>query len=285
MIYEYKELKHLSDTRRNTKMPDLKSTSAQDSFNVMDKYYRTTGIPQGHISKLGSVHAHVDGHLPMEEALTLIKSIEHLGGWGKINYISEWLDGPQRNVIPDSYKSHDPYCSKIGEPMYFTSLQFPEHPSTNELLKTASSYLIKHPGTVMELEWVFANMSNGFSEELKFEHRPKLDIDNTSLDPQPTLPVEIHHAIDINLSRKALPSLQDLSDYSIENSIHFGGWYKFDRADRLSFRSNSFAEINGAVNQTIEEHHSLGKYFQNLDCDFAIRSFCEEVIGIWKVQK
>ncbi|MDC3378876.1 TIR domain-containing protein [Planctomycetota bacterium] len=238
----------------------------------------------GEHRQLGGIHIHIDG----ARSSAMLSKIG-LEDPYKVNTILASLAGPQRRDCPTSYKAHTPTDSDKRETFdFFSSKMVDSRKEAIETLRPILGKLSKRRGVVVEVERVIASISSSESDagDLYAEQGAVASIrdDEVGFEVESTLPVEIHHGVDVPKCGFSFDAKQELG-WLMERTaepLRIGGWFLFDKHDYWAFRSNMFAAATECESLLKEGHAVLRELLRERHNNFRLWSIAERVLGVWK---
>ncbi len=248
--------------------------------------YRSPNTKAGTFNQLGTLHVHVDGLEETALLTGLVKKLESEGFPGKIHRVLESIEGPQRLTEP-TYNVHTTgFPGRENFTSFSTSL-LSCRADVRKLITLLLREIPKNLGIVVELEQVCAQVkSDGAWEEQDLENILDLGLDEVPLQPRPTLPIEIHHMVDVPLQagQDAIHLDSLLTDKADQAPIPYGGWFLFEKSGLLAYRSNSFSNTQGVQKKVLREYERLIEHESIIRVkDARLRTIVERVLGAWRV--
>ncbi len=232
--------------------------------------------------QLGTMHLHVDGG-PQIEPVRLIMNAHG----GKLQQVLHAVAGPQRQELSAVYHNHTPGVLEKESFEFFSTLLLASRDdaltTVREILLTLSPY----PGVIVELERIVA-VGNRIQSTTQWQETDASAIDPLTdkeiYSPQGyTLPIEIHHGINIPKESKTSPlPLSQFLSASSQLGLNAGGWFLFEKRDSWAYRSNEFTMLDQFQGKMREQHLRLYDYLSGLGISFQQWTIAERVLGIWK---
>lgn len=249
--------------------------------------HRSPEIKKGDFNRLGSLHVHVDGFPDPNKLTELVKKLEEQGFPGKVHRVMNFIEGPQRVELSETYEVHTTGFPGREDFASFSTTLLKSREDVRKVLDLLFQEVPKGIGVVLELEQVYAHVTqDGQWEEVDLESILNLKSNETPLPVRPTFPIEVHHMIDAPHSNNENPVLLKnlLKNKKGGKEIPYGGWFLFKKEDALAYRSNSFSKIEGVREkvlleyQRLVEHESIKEMRQPI-----VRTLVERVLGVWRV--
>ncbi len=263
----------------------------------MEISFRSPNVAHGFFNSLGSAHVHIDGSQNPELILRIIKELDAQGNVGKLNVVYDFISGRQREILPETYKSHTPLLEDKETLDFFSTNIVKDRLDAIKIINFINDLVKNTPGIIIELEQLVGllHVSErqcclGYTTSqwvLPEDYIQPITSTEVLCTPRQTEAFEIHHGFTTQISEKPLIPLDVLNAFCDKNGIIVGGWFIFKKEDGWAYRSNSFT--NGAKLFYQVEHEqslllSFITQFQIHSVDVAvheIRTYVEKVIGIW----
>ena len=233
-------------------------------------------------SEPGSRHFHLDGARNRWMVLMLVKVLRLFGLQTRFHYISQFVAGSQRKILPEVYQVHTPGVRR-EELEFFTTTTLPTRAAGVRLVKCLRFLFRWLPGAVIEVEQVVGDFNAWTKQWLKL-HSEDEDIpfaaSEIKFDPGETWRYEIHHAV--NLPKDSQVDLENLMAYCEGHGMRMGGWFLFRRSAELCLRSNSFINAPDFQSQVEREAEIIAEYFTNHGLAiFGQWTLVEKVLLVW----
>ncbi len=248
----------------------------------MPPLYRSPNTPHGFFNDLGTVHIHIDGAHDLDLVLSLLHEFEKLGCAVKLDHILSSIPGPQRQTLPKTYQSHTPGNQK-EEFDYFATILIKHPEQLSILINRLLKQLPRQSGIILEVERVIGKIHSSNQHEKIGNENFDLLLKDIIQKPSASLPIEIHHTIDIPKQGPPPFELPRLLQDTMTQGIELGGWFLFDKGELWAYRSNSFAKIDQAQEIASQEYQSLQAYLEQQKHPYQLRTLIENVLGIWRI--
>lgn len=248
-------------------------------------------LQPGDFRKLGTFHVHIDG----DDQAHIESLVGELGPNfpSKVNRITgEPVPGPQRDDpdFDETYRYHTPgSLENEGFSVFSTTMLGAGSRLSLEAIDTLKhiiTVVTRKTGPVVELERVVATIDEcGVWTEVELISDPpdlwKLS-DECDYPRLSTLPIEIHHAIDIT-KKGSRPPLNPTED--MPKGPNIGGWFLFEKENSWAYRSNQFADWSDYEHYAKDGDTRLRKFLTELHdrgVEATLRTLVEQVLGIWR---
>lgn len=240
--------------------------------------YRSPDIPKGHFSQVGRLHIHVDGGGDTGLVVAALSAL----GLGKLNVVTDALAGPQREEFPTTYASHTPVVEGQEVLEYFSTSHLASRDQAIYALNRVLPLLANRPAIVVEVEHVIAKIdSYGRWSTVPIDRVLPIESVEVGFECAPTLPFEIHHAVDISSGSPSL-TLRQLLQETTELGVRVGGWFSFTKENVCAYRSNAFSTANDFEGYARTTHELLDQYLRHRGVDYQLWTLIERVIGVWR---
>jgi hypothetical protein len=251
--------------------------------------YRSPHLPPGTFRQVGVMHIHIDGAGYEDLVNSLVRDLENRGARAKLTAVNQAVGGPQREEEPETYASHTPGSLDMEHLEYFSTSTLHNRTDAVNTLAEIIPKMSGHAGVVIEVERVIAKIDEKGWRALPVKDKAITGAD-VGFDPSPTLPFEIHHAMDFAAAdgaETATPPLtpQELLAETVPLGLRVGGWFNFVKTGGLwSFRSNAFTSAPEQELQSVvtKQYDLLGNYVARKGLQCRRWAIVEQVIGIWR---
>lgn len=247
--------------------------------------YRSAGLQEGIFSKIGCIHAHIDGADSPEQVRDIVEELEKRGNPGTLDYVVLSVVGPQRAEEPETYGAHTPVMDGEEAFDFFSSTQIHSRQDALAVLDAITTMLAGTKGAIVEIEQNVGWLDEkGWQVVLPADQLEIIHSAEARLAPKDTMRYEIHHAIEIPKSWGVL-NLSALARFCRRHQMVFGGWFVFDDGDRWGYWSNAFSNETN-IQQLVEREQSILSAFlvaARLD-EVKPVTLVERVLGIWHSQ-
>lgn len=240
-------------------------------------------LPRGYFRQPGIMHLHVDGGpqiYPVRRVLALYD--------GKLQRILKAAAGPQRRELPDVYLGHTPGSVEKEDFEFFSTMPIASRDHAIHTVLDILPRLASYPNIVVELERVVLS-GNGASSLVQWEEAPFDAVQRLTAAEVPyaqpsTLPIELHHGINIrkNESRMPVLSVDTLLDASRRMDMRVGGWFLFEKEDAWAYRSNEFTTTDCYTTVAKQQNDKLHGYLGKLSLPYELWTIAEQVVGLWR---
>lgn len=246
--------------------------------------YRSANIPSGFFNTMGSAHIHIDGSQDSELILKIVKELDARGNVGKLNIVYDFIAGQQREILPETYQSHTPSLAGAEALDFFSTNLIKDRTDALNVINYISKMLQGTSGIIVELEQVIGCIDeNGIYSGIDVNSSMlPIAASEVSLSPSPSEKFEIHYGFEIAKGWRYNISLKDIMAFCEYENIIVGGWFIFEKENTLAYRSNSFSNGNGIINQISHEHSILSVFLEKRGVGQP-KTMIEKVIGIWHV--
>lgn len=250
---------------------------------IFERYMNTT-TPRGYFRQPGSIHLHVDGGVQYEPVRQTLSTYG-----GKIQKILHVASGPQRSQLPEVYRGHTPGSLEQEAFEFFSTTPITSQDQAVKAVMAIYPQLVHHPNIIIELERVVlagSSISKNW-KEVNLNTVQPLTVEEVPYLQAQTLPIEIHHGINISkCTERAMPPLHlsSLLSISKEVGLEVGGWFLFEKENKWAFRSNEFTERDGYQLRAKNQHDALRGVLQKLGLEYELWTIAEQVLGLWRVE-
>lgn len=245
-------------------------------------------VPKLRSSALGSVHFHVDGGASRDLVEMVVDDLSTRGNPSKLVSVNQFIAGPQRLNLPDTYSQHTPGTGSVEQLQFFSTTCFPDFGTARHEVRTTLESLAREEGIVVEVELVIGVLDKSLVW-LPDPNDASLDLDSHTMGyaRADTLPIEVHYRLDIPKSTRWTTthplSLSDLLSLSTNAGIEIGGWFLFEKADLWAYRSNMFLpSVTAADIQRDFDSLSALVSQQSVNCGFSytMGALIERSVGV-----
>ena len=232
--------------------------------------------------QLGSIHLHVDGGPQIEPVRRIISAYG-----GKLQQVLHAVAGPQRQDLTEVYQSHTPGDIERESFEFFSTLLLASRDDTITTVRKILPTLISYPGVIIELERIVA-VGNSVRSTTQWQETDAsainpLSAQEVNSQQAYTLPIEIHHGINISKESTFYPiPLSQLLSISSKLGMHVGGWFLFEKDDSWAYRSNEFTTLDRFQQEMREQHLKLHDYLSKVGIQSQLWTIAERVMGIWR---
>lgn len=253
---------------------------------IMHTYFtsqhRSPGLPSGKLREPGTIHMHVDGGGQPKFVLEIVKSLQKQDRKGKLSVIIESVAGPQRQDHPELYESHTPGMDGKESLEYFSTTGLLDRADAIKQIQSLLPQLQGHPGAVVEVECVFAEIDKaGRWKQSKVV--PPISDKDVGFIKGFTFPFEIHHAFNVPVTAGEPLKLEELVDDVTRLGIRVGGWFIFlNDKKEWSYRSNAFVKEERLRDFVTTEYEKIARYLAQRQIQAEQWTIVEQVLGIWK---
>jgi hypothetical protein len=242
---------------------------------------RSPELEPGQFRRLGNLHLHLDGGRNIEMVASQLSSLKKRGALGKINPIEAFVAGPQRRDLPEVYASHTPGSSDREDFEYFATTTLKDRADAVDTLRWLVPRVAKEPGLVLEVERVVAHIEGDQDwTSVPFDDVEPIAASEVGIESAATEAFELHLAFEFEQFDAAL-DLGDLVEASGRCGVYVGGWYRFIKDNRWSYRSNSFTGLVGLKEYACRQHQGLKEYLDRLGWHYRQWTTVEQVIAIY----
>jgi hypothetical protein len=248
--------------------------------------YRSRGLSAGALNKMGTAHVHIDGANSQELVLGIVKQLARRGNLGKMNYVVDFVAGPQRLAEKETYAAHTP--GAVEEELdFFSSTLVHDRRDAIAVINSIARSLRDTRGVIIELEQVAGWADRGcWQDEISPEQKMEpIRQGETLLAPKSSLPFEIHHGFDVKKSKsKPMVSLPKLLRFCRRHDMSVGGWFVFDKGTHWAYRSNAFCRERGLIGLVEKQNQLLNEFLGEVGADASVRTLVERTLGIFHTQ-
>ncbi len=245
--------------------------------------FRSPELTPEYFSTLGVIHDHFDGTGDPDRISTaLLQPLSKKGNWSKINYVEEFIAGPERALLPLVYQSHTPKIAGEETIDFFTTTS---HNDRADVVNFLNSLLFanftRHAVGMIECEQVIGVLKHGQEEWLPNKKRIAIiRPEEVNLIPSRTLSNEIHWGFNISKNMFRL-SLNHLGEYLTMHKVMFGGLFLFDRGDSWGIRSNAFHDEKGLRERVLKEQKVFQTFLKSEGITAELRGVIEKIICVY----
>ncbi|MBI2444299.1 MAG: hypothetical protein HYV42_03615 [Candidatus Magasanikbacteria bacterium] len=246
--------------------------------------FRSPRTPPGFFNRLGTIHVHVDGFaLPL--ILKLLRQLQRQGYRGKLNPVLAAAAGPQRQDLPEAYRAHTPAVQGTERFACFSTVWLPNRPAAVKVIRRLLPKLATTRGMVVELEKVIGKVEK--TATWVSDRRLSvwtLDAKEARYCPQDSLPIEIHHHLEVAKQGSPPWHPEELVEASAALGVPVGGWFLFEKERVWAYRSNAFVQLDRARLTAVDQYHTLTALPILLPGNCPVRRFftsVEFILGVW----
>lgn len=264
-------------------------------------------ISSGSYRQLGAIHLHVDGgqQRQLVERIVSAYGSTHGGKYGslhggKLHHVLCAIAGPQRQYLPEVYASHTPGASGTEQFAFFLTIPLASREEAIDAVRRIYPTILPYPDIVIELERVVmtsntthaleATCWEGYPFDSASHRTSRLTPAEVPFQQAHTLPIEIHHGINIP---KGVPQdgkiadhppleLAQLLDASQKLGMQVGGWFLFDKGSAWAYRSNEFTTTDDYREKIMKQNERLHDHLHRLGLSYELWSIAEQVLGLWR---
>lgn len=255
--------------------------------------YRSPGLPHNFFTK--QIHVHIDGAKDPGAVWPLLQTLQSSGNLSKLNFVNQFIAGPQRLLLPEVYSAHTPVLAGREEFEFFSTTSLYSRYDAVRVTKFLGESLRNFSGLIIEVEkpvmWLGLNGSRpksgnhivpGWKFVPESEYLLPIGANEIGLSPGASLPFEIHHRFDLPKKGKQV-DLDELGRFCEKSGIAFGGWFVFEKTDSWAYRSNSFSRREGLEEQVQREQESLNYCFLEIQGLPQAETEIEQIVAIGKI--